>query len=226
MSVNFATEPRFQLEIVNEPPTVATGGIARPTGGLRDSVTCRLLLISGSLRLASTNTAILRTARRLAPDGVAVSIYEDLGRLPHFNPDDDTDPVNPEVARLRGAIRGATALVFSTPEYAGALPGSFKNLLDWTIGDDQPGSIYNKPVAWINAAPRGARGAHEELRTVLGYAHAVIVETACIHVPVTGSMIGEDGLIDDASTRSGVSRGLGVLATHVGSAVAGEKQAI
>ena len=189
-------------------------------------MTCRLLLISGSLRKASTSTAILRTARRLAPDGVAASIYEELGRLPHFNPDDDADPLHPEVARLRAAIRGAAALVFSTPEYAGALPGSFKNLLDWTIGDDQPGSIYNKPVAWINASPRGASGAHEELRTVLGYAHAAIVEAACVQVPVTGSMIGEDGLINDASTCSGVSRGLGVLATHVMSAVAGEKQAI
>lgn len=53
-------------------------------------------------------------------------------------------------------------VVFSVPEYAGALPGSFKNLLDRTIGDDQPGSIYEKPVAWINASPRGAVNAHEQ----------------------------------------------------------------
>ena len=73
--------------------------------------------------------------------------------------------------------------MFSTPEYAGALPGAFKNLLDWLIGDDEPCSIYNKPVAWINASSRGAVVAHESLHAVLGYAHADIVEAACTHSP-------------------------------------------
>ena len=54
-------------------------------------------------------------------------------------------------------------MLFSTPEYAGALPGSFKNLLDWTVGDDQPGSMNGKPVAWVNVSPRGAEHAHESL---------------------------------------------------------------
>ncbi len=92
-------------------------------------------------------------------------------------------------------------MVFSTPEYAGALPGSFKNLLDWTIGDDQPGSIYHKPVGWINASPRGAVHAHESLRRVLEYATATIVDTACVESPVTSAMIGDDGCIADPSAR-------------------------
>ena len=87
--------------------------------------------------------------------------------------------------------------MFSTPEYAGALPGSLKNLLDWTIGDDQSGSIYQKPVAWMNVSPRGAGGAHQELRTVLGYASSQIVETACLDLPLTDAMIDEAGLIAD-----------------------------
>jgi NAD(P)H-dependent FMN reductase len=40
-------------------------------------------------------------------------------------------------------------VLFCTPEYAGALPGSFENLLDWTVGG---GEMYRKPVAWINAS--------------------------------------------------------------------------
>jgi NAD(P)H-dependent FMN reductase len=152
-----------------------------------------LLLVSGSLRRASTNTAALRTAAHLAAG--STELYGALGRLPQFNPDDDHDPLHTEVARLRAAIHAAGAILFSSPEYAGALPGSFKNLLDWTIGDDQPGSIYEKPVAWINTSPRGARGAHDELRTVLGYAHAAIVEDACAEIPVTSDMIGHDGLV-------------------------------
>jgi len=163
-----------------------------------DDAACSVLLISGSLRARSTNTAVLRTVSAVAPEHVVTQLYDGLGGLPHFNPDDDVEPLHPAVRALRNHIHNADALLFSTPEYAGALPGSFKNLLDWTIGDDQRGSIYEKPVAWINASPRPAELAHASLRTVLGYANAVIVEEACVHVPVTSADIAEDGRIDSA----------------------------
>ena len=163
-------------------------------------MTCRLLLVSGSLRQLSSSTAVLRLMASVAPPDVSAAPYERLAHLPAFNPDDDAEPLHPEVVFLRGEVHASDAVVFSTPEYAGALPGSFKNLLDWTVGDDQPGSIYGKPVAWVNASPRGADGAHSELRTVLGYAHAAIVEAACQSVPVTNAMIGPDGMIADPAT--------------------------
>ena len=68
------------------------------------------------------------------------------------------------VADLRAAAVGADALLVCTPEYAGALPGSFKNLLEWMVGG---GEAYRKPIAWINvagpAAPTGAADAHASL---------------------------------------------------------------
>lgn len=172
----------------------------------------RVLLVSGSLRTRSTNTAVLSTAQAVAPEGIAGTLYDGLAELPHFNPDDDSDPLHHAVADLRAQIRAADAVLFSTPEYAGALPGSFKNLLDWTVGDDQPGSIYEKPVAWINASPRGAAGAHQSLRTVLGYTKAVIVETACAEISVTAAMLGEDGLVSDPDVRDTIAGVLGLLA--------------
>jgi NAD(P)H-dependent FMN reductase len=51
----------------------------------------QLLAISGSLRSASTNTAVLEALSRLAPVGVEIVIYREMGALPHFNPDDDGD---------------------------------------------------------------------------------------------------------------------------------------
>jgi len=183
-----------------------------PTDG---STTVRVLLVSGSLREQSTNRAAIRTAATHAPAGIDTFVYDGLGTLPHFNPDDDHDPLPTPVEQLRIAIRAADAVCFCTPEYAGALPGSFKNLLDWTIGDDQPGSIYEKPVAWINASPRGAVDAHDSLRTVLGYAHADIVEDAIVHVGVTTAMIGTDGLIGDDDVLTGIVAALMHLASHV-----------
>ncbi len=165
----------------------------------------RVLLISGSLRAGSTNSALLRTALAVAPAGVEATLYDGMGTLPHFNPDDDAEglPVHPAVAVLRAAIHGADALLVSTPEYAGALPGSFKNLLEWTVGD---ASTYRKPIAWINAsgaaAPTGAADAHDSLRKVLGYVHAEIVEDACARIPVPRGAIGADGLIADDAIRA------------------------
>jgi len=175
----------------------------------------RILLVSGSLRDGSTNTALVRTAHALAPKGVRTTVYEGLGNLPHFNPDDDVDgePLAPAPADLRARLDAVDAVLFSTPEYAGALPGSFKNLLDWTVG----GGTYGKPVAWVNASgsPTGAAGAHASLRSVLTYTGTDIVEAACAHIPVPRHSIGSDGLVGDPAIRQRIAAVLTALAGHV-----------
>ena len=74
-----------------------------------------------------------------------------MGSLPHFKPrhDREGEPVDAAVADLRAHVAAADAIVICTPEYAGALPGALKNLLEWTVGD---GGTYHKPVAWINVS--------------------------------------------------------------------------
>jgi chromate reductase, NAD(P)H dehydrogenase (quinone) len=172
-----------------------------------------VLLVSGSLRAGSTNAALLLTAQALTPPGVTAVIYQGADRLPHFNPDHDKAPLNAEVSGLRSAIGAADAILFCTPEYAGALPGSFKNLLDWTVGDAQPRSIHGKPVAWVNASasPTGAADAHRSLRIVLGYVGAEIVDDGCVSIPVTRQLIGDDGLIHEPSVRAGILAALAAL---------------
>jgi len=177
-------------------------------------VTLRLLLVSGSLRDGSTNTALLRTAQAMAPDDVRAYLHEGVQLLPHFNPDDDADPLPLPVVDLRARIAGSDIVLFSTPEYAGALPGSFKNLLDWTVGGIE---LYRKPVAWVNASasPTNAADAHESLRKVLGYVGADLVEAACVHIPVPRSTIGPDGLVEDRPIRTQVAAVLRTIANHV-----------
>jgi len=115
----------------------------------QDRFSC--FLVSGSLRAGSTNTAVLETARMLTPQRVKAVLYRGMGGLPHFNPDDDREgeTVHGAVAELREQVESADALLICTPEYAGALPGALKNLLEWTVGD---AGTYRKPVAWINAS--------------------------------------------------------------------------
>ena len=163
----------------------------------------RLLFLCGSLRGASTNMALLRTALGLLPANTVATLFTGMGDLPHFNPDDDHNPLPAAVVELRDALRAADALLICTPEYAGGLPGSFKNLLDWTVG----GTEIERPVGWVNVstAPTGARSAHESLRAVLGYTGAHIVDAACRNTPVRRDMLDTSGEITDPSVRAEVA---------------------
>jgi chromate reductase len=168
-----------------------------------------LLLISGSLRDGSTNTALLRTAQAIDPDTERFARMRDL---PHFSPDDDGDDLPSAVVELRAAVGRADAVLVCTPEYAGALPGSFKNLLEWLVGG---GEAYRKPIAWINvsgpAAPSGGADAHDSLRKVVGYISMEIVEGACVRIPVTRDAVGDDGLIADPAIRERLAAALAAL---------------
>jgi chromate reductase, NAD(P)H dehydrogenase (quinone) len=171
----------------------------------------RILLISGSTRRASGNTAALRTVQALAPDRIAAELYDGLAALPAFSPDEDEQPPEPAAA-LRARIAAAGGLLFCTPEYAGTLPGSLKNLLDWTVGG---GQIYGKPVGWINVAVGGrGTGAEEHLAMVLRYVGAVAVERACVRVPVPREAVGPDGIITDPVIRASFLSALTALADH------------
>jgi len=47
----------------------------------------KILAISGSLRSASLNTALLKAVAHLAPPEISVYLFSELGGLPLFNPD-------------------------------------------------------------------------------------------------------------------------------------------
>ena len=174
----------------------------------------RVLLVSGSTRSASTNSALVRTALLCAPPGVATVRYGMTG-LPYFNPDDDREPLPPAVVALRAAVAASDALLFCTPEYAGSMPGALKNLLEWTVGSTV---MTDKPAAWVNAAadPRRGHGANDQLVTVLGYVQARVVPNACRSVPISRELIGPDGLVADPSTRAALTDVLAGLLAAAG----------
>jgi chromate reductase, NAD(P)H dehydrogenase (quinone) len=173
----------------------------------------RILLVSGSTRGGSTNSALLRTAAAHPPRGVEAELYAGMTDLPHFSPDDDRDPLPPPVADLRARIGAADAVLICTPEYAGALPGTFKNLLDWSVGGPE---MYGKPVAWVNASgsPTRAADAHASLETVLRTIHADIVTEACGHIAVPRQQVDEDGMVGDPEIRRRIRDVLAILARY------------
>ena len=167
----------------------------------------KILGISGSLRAASYNTALLRAAAELAPHGVEVELYEGLESLPPYNEDRDTDLVPGEVRRLREQIAAADAVLFATPEFNGTMPGQMKHAVDWAsrpYGKDS--SLWGKPAAVIGASVTdyGAIWAQDHLRKALGIASARVLD---VELPVAkaSQRFDEDLVLTDLETRDSLS---------------------
>jgi chromate reductase, NAD(P)H dehydrogenase (quinone) len=165
------------------------------------------LAISGSLRAASLNSALLRATARLAPPGISVQLFQGLGDLPLFNPDiEETDPLS--VATLRNQIIAADALIIASPEYAHGITGVLKNALDWLVSSE---AFINKPVALFNASPLSVH-AHASLREVVTVMSARVVDESSIVVPVRGSRLDEDGIYDEPNMSASIRVALLALA--------------
>lgn len=176
----------------------------------------KILAISGSLRSASYNTALLRAAAELAPEGVTVELYEDLESLPPYNEDRDTDRPPAEVSRLRDAIEAADGVLFSTPEYNGSMAGQIKQAVDWASRPHGPASaLWGKPVAAIGASVTdyGAMWAQDHLRKALGLAGARVLPTE-LAVANAAERFDADGRLTDPETRERLAELMQGLVEH------------
>ncbi len=173
--------------------------------------TMKLLTISGSLRAASSNTALLRAAAALAPSEIEVVPFDSIGNLPHFNPDLDGESVSPFVTDFRTALRTADAVVFSVPEYAHGVPGVVKNALDWVVGS---GELVDKPVVFFNSSARGTYAQASILETLTVMA-AHLVPAATVTLPSRGQAISAELILQDAEMSAQLRNALETLVRFV-----------
>ncbi len=116
-----------------------------------------ILGISGSLRAASLNTALLRAAVGLMPEGTTLDA-RGIDGIPLYDGDlEAAQGIPPAVADLKRRLAAADGLLLVTPEYNNSIPGPFKNAIDWM---SRPSSeiarhFGGKPVAVIGASPGG-----------------------------------------------------------------------
>jgi NAD(P)H-dependent FMN reductase len=166
----------------------------------------KVLAISGSLRAASVNSALLRATARLAPGGMEVCVYSEIRALPLFNPDLETE-VPWAVSSLRAAVAAADALIFASPEYAHGVTGVIKNTLDWLVSFEP---LAFKPVAIFSASPR-SRYADPALRETLQTMSAAIVNEACFGSQLVGARMSEDDMVLSPGIAADIRAALGAL---------------
>ena len=168
----------------------------------------RGLAISGSLRRASSNTALIVAAARLAPGTVEISIYRGLAEIPPFNPDLESDSAPEAVTRFRAALQACDVVLISSPEYAHGVPGVLKNALDWVVGS---GELVDKPIALINASGR-ATYAWASLAETLSVMSAHVIVEASITVPLDGRRLDANGIVEDIELSSALRSAIEALA--------------
>jgi chromate reductase, NAD(P)H dehydrogenase (quinone) len=139
----------------------------------------KILAVSGSLRVGSHNTSLLRAAVEAAPEGVEVELFEPsaIADLPLYDQDLDGADVSEPVQRLRDEWGSADAILFATPEYNGSVPGGLKNAIDWASRPRLEAALTNKTVAVVSTSTGqfGGMWAQADLRKILGIAGARVV---------------------------------------------------
>ena len=169
----------------------------------------KILAISGSLRKASLNSAILRVVQQLAAQDIEVRLYEGLGDLPLFNPDIVDEP--PGVAQLREQINAADVVLIASPEYAHGVTGAMKNALDWMVGNE---SFVYKPVVLLNTSPRASHAQaalHETLKTM----SARMLDEASISLPILGSGLDEAQMHSEPFVRDAINDMLNIVKQQI-----------
>ena len=115
-----------------------------------------LLGVSGSLREASFNTALLRAAAKVLPEGVSLEVAT-LKGIPLYDGDLEAAHGIPEaVVALRERVLACDGLLLASPEYNNGIPGVFKNAIDWLSRGEEAKRVFgDRPVAVIGASPGG-----------------------------------------------------------------------
>lgn len=147
----------------------------------------KVLALVGSLRAASVNRQIAELAAEVAPEGVAVTVFDGLGDLPFYNEDLDNEADVPAaVTALRTAGTEADAVLVVTPEYNGSIPAVMKNAIDWLSRPFGNGALKDKPLAVIGGSlgRYGGVWAHDETRKSFAIAGPRVVEAIKLSVPL------------------------------------------
>ncbi|MDQ0969241.1 chromate reductase [Flavobacterium sp. W4I14] len=169
----------------------------------------KILAISGSTKAVSTNALYITAISRLLGGEFEVTNFPSIADIPHFNPDLDQENPPQAVKELRSSIKKADGIIISSPEYAMGLPGSLKNLLDWTVSS---ASFSGKPVLALVASTQGQK-AYQSIIDILTVIEARVSPQL---ISFAKAKINNEGSITDKET-------LTTLKSTIGSFVASMK---
>ena len=162
----------------------------------------KVLGISGSLRKASYNTALLKACAKLMPAGMTMSGYARLDDIPLFNQDVFDAGIPPQPKRFRDEVTAADGLLIALPEYNFSLTAALKNAIDW--GSRPPNQVFQeKPIAIFSASqgPMGGARVQYDTRRILGQLWGHVLPRPEVFIGGVQSKVDAQGNITDEGTK-------------------------
>ena len=161
----------------------------------------RILGFAGSLRKNSFNRALLRNVLSIMPDNSSLEIFE-LDDIPPFNQDIEKD-MPEKVREFKSKIRGADAILISTPEYNYSVPGVLKNAIDSASRPYGDNPFDGKPVAIMSASigMLGGARAQYHLRQIFVFLNMYPVNRPEVMVNFAADKFDNDGNLMDKTAQ-------------------------
>ena len=176
----------------------------------------RVALIVGSLREGSYSRAVALELKALAAPALEMEVVE-IGDLPLYNPDLETDAPPAAWTRFRDAVAAVQAVLFVTPEYNRSVPGGLKNAID--VGSRPIGDPVwkGKPVAIVTVSPGalGGFGANHHLRQMIVFLDMPPMQQPEAYIGNAGDMFDEAGELKSDKTREFFSSIIEAFARHI-----------
>jgi chromate reductase len=178
--------------------------------------TLRVAGFAGSLRVASFNRSLLRTAQELAPDGMEIEILE-IGGIPLYDADVEAEGDPAPVAAFKRAVGAADGLLIATPEYNVGVPGVTKNVIDWASRPPRASVLDGKPVALMGATPGmgGTARGQSQLRQAFVFTNSYAMPQPEVLVRKASELFDSDGRLTDEATRAHLGKFLAAFAAWI-----------
>ena len=173
-------------------------------------------VLVGSLRKDSSSRKVAKALEALAPANLKFDFVE-IGDLPHYDPDLETDAPPAAWTRFRNQVAAADAVLFVTPEYNRSFPGFLKNAID--VGSRPWGKAVwtEKPalIASLSMGALGGFGANHALRQAISFFDMPLLGQPEVYVGSAQTLFNETGELTDETTAE-FFRGVGqAFAAHI-----------
>jgi len=175
----------------------------------------RVAVVVGSLRKDSLNRKMAQALAAIAPPSLSLEIVE-IGQLPLYNQDDDTNPPAASVA-FKEKIAGADAVLFVTPEYNRGVPGVLKNAIDVASRPYGKSAWKGRPAAVMTVSPGaiGGFGANHHLRQSLVFLDMPALQQPEAYIGGAGELFDESGGLKKPETKKFLDSFLAAFAAWI-----------
>lgn len=174
-----------------------------------------IFVINGSASENSTNQKLINHFADLTKDFFSLTVFNDLKKLPHFDPELSIVNTPKIILNFRHNIETADGILICTPEYVFSIPSGLKNAIEWCISTTV---FEDKPTGLITASANGEKG-HEELQLIMKTVMAKYSTETTLLIQGIKGKINEQGHIIDSKTKDDLIKFISAFNAQIKSAL-------